>query len=41
MLVLPVIISSHHCKSFLCRNKGGWMDSELNMFMHQYLQPSR
>lgn len=24
-----------------CRNKAGWLDSELNMFTHQYLQQSR
>lgn len=27
--------------SCLYRNKAGWLDSELNMFTHQYLQQSR
>ncbi|KAF5913939.1 hypothetical protein HPG69_011970 [Diceros bicornis minor] len=38
--MLPIISYYRH-EPFLCRNKAGWLDSELNMFTHQYLQPSR
>ncbi|KAF6110079.1 mitofusin 2 [Phyllostomus discolor] len=35
------VLDSLQSKAKLLRNKGGWMDSELNMFVHQYLQPGR
>lgn len=34
-------LDSLQSKAKLLRNKAGWLDSELNMFIHQYLQPSR
>ncbi|KAK7811131.1 hypothetical protein U0070_016071 [Myodes glareolus] len=34
-------LESLQSKAKLLRNKAGWLDSELNMFTHQYLQPSR
>ncbi|KAI2515096.1 mitofusin 2 [Homo sapiens] len=35
------VLDSLQSKAKLLRNKAGWLDSELNMFTHQYLQPSR
>ncbi|XP_033015314.1 mitofusin-2 [Lacerta agilis] len=35
------ILDSLQSKAKLLRNKAGWLDSELNMFTHQYLQQSR
>ncbi|XP_068098490.1 mitofusin-2 [Hyperolius riggenbachi] len=34
------ILDSLQSKAKLLRNKAGWLDSELNMFTHQYLQQS-
>uniref|UniRef100_A0A7M4F698 Mitofusin 2 n=1 Tax=Crocodylus porosus TaxID=8502 RepID=A0A7M4F698_CROPO len=35
------VLDSLQSKAKLLRNKAGWLDSELNMFTHQYLQQSR
>ncbi|XP_060541260.1 mitofusin-2 isoform X1 [Pantherophis guttatus] len=35
------ILDTLQSKAKLLRNKAGWLDSELNMFTHQYLQQSR
>ncbi|KAK2494203.1 hypothetical protein MC885_003855 [Smutsia gigantea] len=35
------VLDTLQSKAKLLRNKAGWLDSELNMFTHQYLQPSR
>ncbi|XP_029434686.1 mitofusin-2 isoform X2 [Rhinatrema bivittatum] len=35
------VLDSVQSKAKLLRNKAGWLDSELNMFTHQYLQQSR
>ncbi|NXA83744.1 MFN2 protein, partial [Thryothorus ludovicianus] len=35
------VLDSLQSKAKLLRNKAGWLDSELNMFTHQYLQHSR
>ncbi|MEE6485251.1 hypothetical protein FKM82_014229 [Ascaphus truei] len=34
------VLDSLQSKAKLLRNKAGWLDSELNMFTHQYLQQS-
>ncbi|XP_067826138.1 mitofusin-2 [Heptranchias perlo] len=35
------LLDSLQSKAKLLRNKAGWLDSELNMFTHQYLEQSR
>ncbi|KAG8142191.1 hypothetical protein E2320_006144 [Naja naja] len=35
------ILDTLQSRAKLLRNKAGWLDSELNMFTHQYLQQSR
>ncbi|XP_069466007.1 mitofusin-2 [Ambystoma mexicanum] len=35
------VLDSLQSKAKLLRNKAGWLDSELNMFTHQYLEQSR
>ncbi|XP_062889530.1 mitofusin-2 [Mobula hypostoma] len=35
------LLDSLQSKAKLLRNKAGWLDSELNMFTHQYLQQNR
>lgn len=40
-LVGHVMAAIYTKQSCVRRNKAGWLDSELNMFTHQYLQPSR